>query len=111
MASIFFLTTSLPLGLRIANLLASSPEVGGLAPACDAALFDHRAQLFAIRGAVERVLERDVAAAIEREERLVHRLHRTLRLANLHLRIDLVELVLEEKMKKSNDLFCDVGLS
>src|SRR5262249_44116400 len=75
---------------------------------------DHRLQLVDVRAPAQTVLERDDALQVQVAQRLVQRLHAELRLADLHLRVDLVDLVLADEVPdrgvRHHDRACDDAL-
>src|SRR5262249_35857118 len=63
-----------------------------------AGLRQHGLELLRIGGARHRLLERDLTAQKQRRQRLVERLHAVLALSDLHLRVDLMQLVLADQV-------------
>src|SRR4029450_2391213 len=59
---------------------------------------EHLLELLELSGVPERFVDADVVLLYERRERLPHRLHAELRLADLHLRVDLVDLLLADEV-------------
>ena len=70
----------------------------GRSPGCTGASLDHHAELVGLERAPHGLFERDEPPRVEREERLVQRLHAVLVLADLHRAVDLVDLVLADQV-------------
>src|SRR5690606_9075003 len=94
--------TGMPFPLVDTGVKSSDDAASGArhAPLHDraAAALDQVLQLLHVVAARHRVVEADQPPLVERRERLVHGLHPVLVLADLHLRVDLMDLVLADQV-------------
>src|SRR4051794_14385496 len=76
------------------------PRHGGRCEVAEraAGALDHRLELVDLARVPDAILERDLLLEVEVDQRLVHGLHAELGLPDLHLRVDLVQLVLADQV-------------